>query len=104
MPVNVSELQNAVVTTILSEVNSLIEGANQDIQTTLNALVQESLEAAATGQLDLLPVIEDQVKVLAEKNRIRIAKGAERFVFDVLRVALGVATKLAIPSIPTLQL
>jgi hypothetical protein len=38
--------------------------------------------------------------VLAERNRIRFVNGEERAAMLAIRVALGVATKLVLPTIP----
>jgi hypothetical protein len=99
---NFDDLKNAAVASIIDGLNGVITGANEDIQNFANSIVQDSMEAAAVGAVDLIPVLEDQAMVLAEKNRIAIERGMEATAFKVLGVALSLVSRIIIPTIPTI--
>lgn len=100
--VDFNAVKVAAVNAIIDGVNGLIQGTNEDIQTWANLLVQESLQAAAEGRADLLQILGDQTLVLAEANRVRVVNAAEATFQRVIQVALGVAARLVIPTIPVL--
>lgn len=100
--IDTTALANAAAAAIVDGLNGLIAGANADIQTFATDITRDTIEASASGRLDLLDTLADQAKVLAEKNRLAFVAGAEDTALKVVGVALGVVARLALPSIPTI--
>lgn len=95
-----ASVTKALADSIISEVNTLIVGANEDIQQFANGIAADTIEAAALGRTDLLESLADQTGMLLEKNRLKAAAGSERVILDVVRVLAGLAIKIVIPPIP----
>jgi hypothetical protein len=102
--IDTTDLAAAAAAAIVDGLNAVIAGANADIQAFATAIVTDTLEASASGRLDLLETLADQTKVLAEKNRLAFVAGAEATALKVVGVALGVLVRVTLPAIPPIQL
>lgn len=98
--IDIDTVTKALADSIIAEVNTLIVGANEDIQAFANSIAADTVSAAALGRTDLLEELAGQTTMLLEKNRIKAAAGAEQVVLETVRILAGLAIKIVIPAIP----
>lgn len=102
MPTELNNIRDAAVQTLIDGINSLIIGANADIAEFANAIVADGIQAAAEGKFELLPILADQTKVLAEKQRLQVVAAGEAMAAKIVWTVLAFASKLVIPTLPTI--
>lgn len=92
MTVKWTDLQNQLGAQLTESLQGLVEGSAQDIQLFANAIASELVLATAAGDKAALRELEAQLLVIAEINRVRVAKEKEGFVLKLVGVALNAAT------------
>ena len=70
----------------------LVDGAKDDIKAYASDISKDMLEAHMTGQVEVKEQLMDQLKVLAEINRVRVENHTWVVVRKVVEVAFKAAT------------
>lgn len=92
MTVDWKYLQDQLGHQLATGLQGLVEGAASDVQTFANAISAELVVALSTGNKNAVRELQAQLKLIAEKNRVKAAAGKEQFVFQLIGVALNAAT------------
>lgn len=85
-------LQDQLGHQLATSLQGLVQGAAADIQTFANAISAELVVALSTGDKNAVRELQAQLRLIAEKNRIKAVQGKEQFVFQLISVALNAAT------------
>ena len=89
-------LKDAAVQIMTQQLAGVVEGANEDLQTYVQQILNDGVEASATGNTAVLQQLLDQSKVVAEINRLRVAAGAEQTLIKIASLAIGIVAKAVI--------
>ena len=76
-------------------INFWLEGASNDAEQYATAIAQDAAEAAFLGRDDLIDALEMQLKMLAERHRLRAEASAWRAFRQTVRVLVMFASSAA---------
>lgn len=95
---------DAAVETLVTHLNGLIENTvnNADVQRFARAIVADAIESAAAGRGDLVVVLGDQARLLAERNRVAFYAGKADAAWKTIAAVLDLAVRVALPRVLTL--
>lgn len=104
MPLDLSKfdldkLKLDVSRTLADGVGDLLEGSREDMEAFGAAIADDMLEAYLTGREDLTEILEAQLKVVAEINRVRAENHTWTVVTKVTRAILEAAVAGALAAI-----
>lgn len=77
---------------LTSGLQGLLEGAAEDIEAFANAIAAEMTLALSTGDDNAVRELKAQIGVIAEVNRVRVARSQESAILNLIGVAVNVAT------------
>lgn len=99
---NLTAVTDAAVETLVTHLNGLIEKTvnNADVQRFARAIVADAIESAAAGRGDLVVVLGDQARLLAERNRVAFYAGMADAAWKTIAAVLDLAVRVALPAIP----
>lgn len=92
MGVNWDQLRDQLGAQLGTSLQGIVEGAANDIAVFANAIAAEMVLALSTGDEAGVEELKAQLHVIAELNRIRVAKEQEQTVLKLIGVVLNVAT------------
>jgi hypothetical protein len=69
---DLDKLKGDVTDAVVVGVSGLLEGAAEDLQTFGQTITENALEAKLLGRNDLVQACMDQIRAIAEANRIRL--------------------------------
>lgn len=89
---------------LVEGLNDLIVGTQADLQNYAQAIITDSVDAAAAGDSATIKQLQDQGLALLEVNRLRAVHGTERTIGRLVNLAVNLAVKFVvpIPTIPTI--
>jgi len=90
-------LKQQATQALVESLNDLIVGARSDLQNFAQAIIADSVDAAAAGDQETLAQLRNQTKSLMELNRLRAVHGAERTIFRLVGLALNLVLKFVVP-------
>jgi hypothetical protein len=92
--ITAEQLRMQVADAVLASMGGAIEGASEDVRTALSQASDRMIRALAAGRPDLAAMVERQLVVIAERNRVRFASGQARAVQASLTAAASFAVGL----------
>lgn len=92
MNVNWDQLRSDLGAQLATSLQGLVEGAAGDIQAYANAISAELVLALSTGNQEAVRELQGQLRVIAEINRVRLAREKESFVLSLIGTAISAAT------------
>jgi len=93
LKINLDSLKEGVSDSIAEGLQGLVEGAKEDLKEFAKAISEDLLEAHLEGDVDLQGQLADQVKILAEINRVRVEAHVWVVVQKIAKVAIQAAAK-----------
>lgn len=93
LKIDLEGLKEGVATSVADGLTGIVEGAKEDLKEFAKAISEDLLEAHLEGDVDLQGQLADQVKILAEINRVRVEAHAWVVVQKIAKVAIEVAVK-----------
>lgn len=91
-------LRDTVEKTIVESVNGLLEGTTEDIKSFAADISRDLILAAAANRPDLIEIMQDQLGLLAEINRLRVAAQAQATLIRVISTVATFALNLVIQA------
>jgi hypothetical protein len=92
MQVNWKQLQTDLGNSLATELQGLVEGAASDIQAYANEISAELILALSNNDVQGVEELKAQLGVIAEMNRVRLAKAQETFTLKLIGVVISTAT------------
>lgn len=97
------KIKDAASKALENELNELIEGSKADVRAFAAEMANDALEAGLTLPADrrvaVLGQMKDDLKVLAEKHRLRAVNGAWDVVEQVAMASLKTAVTVAVAAV-----
>lgn len=97
--VDLGKLENEAKEILKAQLDKVLEGAKEDVEEFVKEISKDMIRAIMEGRDDLKQALKDQLKVLAEINRIRITNaGIEtvKFLVQLVGETIVAGAKVAV--------
>ena len=87
--INISDLKNSIAQTLVTALQSLLQGPQADIQQFAANMIEEAATAALSNDSETLAELADQQQTLLEINRLELAAEAQTVFTNIVTATIS---------------